>query len=154
MGVPVEQQVIALLARHTDLPVERITPDLTLQDGLGLDGDDAAALFATFEAEFRADLASLYETWSDYFNPEGWTLSDGLKALSGVLLIGIPVSLIGAWAGAPEWLAASFAVVAFFIWLGGLRSWPFTRKPLQPITVRELVVTAEAGRWIRALRPA
>lgn len=149
-----EQRVIALLARHTDLPVERITPDLTLQDGLGLDGDDAVALFATFEAEFPTDLALLYETWSDYFNPEGWTLSDGLKALSGILLIGTPVVVIGAWAGAPKWLAASLAVVVFFFWLVGLRSWPFTRKPLQPITVRELVITAEAGRWIPARRPA
>jgi hypothetical protein len=62
----------------------KITPHLTLNDDLGMDGDDAVEFFEAFAEKFSVDLKQLGEEWNLYFNPEGVSLfgtPDGLLTL-------------------------------------------------------------------------
>src|SRR5437773_2571583 len=51
---------------------ERLTPDTTLFDDLGIDGDDAIEFFEAFQQRFEVDLGSF--ELRRYFGPEGWPL--------------------------------------------------------------------------------
>lgn len=154
MEQTLDQQIVALIARFTDRPVGEITPDLTLFDDLGLDGDDAVEFFKAFEADFQPDLETLYERWGSHFGPEGWTLSDIGQVVFGIMVLAAPVAVIAALAGAPRWLAISFGMAVFLVWFLPLRMWPFRPKALSPISVQDLMTTAKAGRWMTGSEPA
>lgn len=64
-----EQRVREFVARERAVPAERLRPDTTLFGDLGVDGDDAADLFAAFGREFGVDLRGL--ELGRHFGPEG-----------------------------------------------------------------------------------
>ena len=154
LAMTLDQQIVALVARFTDRPVADITPDLTLFDDLGLDGDDAVEFFEAFEADFQPDLEALYARWGSHFGPEGWTLSNIGQVVSGIMVLAAPVAVIAALAGVPRWLALFFGMAAFLVWFLLLRMWPFRPKALSPISVQDLITTAKAGRWMTGSEPA
>ncbi|MDZ4111513.1 MAG: hypothetical protein U1E18_18205 [Brevundimonas sp.] len=120
-------------------------------DDLGIDGDDAVAFFEMFESEFGVDLEPLYRDWSRHFGPEGIPLSLGLLLVVIASLVAVPVAL----AGLPLWAATGLGLAAGFGCLVGLlRAWPIKPgKELQPVTVADLIVAADTGRWPERVEP-
>lgn len=153
MDQTLDQQVVALVARFTDRPVGEITPNLTLLDDLGMDGDDAVEFFEAFEADFQPDLQALHTRWRSHFGPEGWTLSNIGQVISAILVLSAPITVFAALTGVPRWLAISSGMAAFLIWFLPLRMWPFRPRALNPISVEDLVTTAKAGRWMTGSKP-
>jgi acyl carrier protein len=65
-----ELRVIEFVARQCRVKPEKLDPNMTLLDGLGVDGDDAFDFFTSFSNEFGVDLSGL--NLNDHFGPEGW----------------------------------------------------------------------------------
>ena len=61
--------VARLVAHETGYPLSQITPETTLFGDLGVDGDDASFLLATFAREFHVDLAEFQ--FDRHFGGEG-----------------------------------------------------------------------------------
>ena len=148
-----DQAVTALVARFTDRPLARITPDLLLFDDLGMDGDEAVEFFDAFAAAFPVDLTPLYARWGRYFGPEGWTLSQIGHVSLGVCYVAIPPIVFAAWIGMPRWLVVICGLIPFLIWMFPLRMWPLKSTEMCPISIRDLMTTAATGQWTTGSEP-
>ena len=57
MGDSMTDRVTEFVARHWSEPASRLTPATSLEDDLGMTGEDAAEFIQAFAAEFRVDLS-------------------------------------------------------------------------------------------------
>jgi len=65
----IEARVIEFVARVAEIKPERVTLTTRLLDDLGIDGDEAVALFKGVHEQFGTDLTHLYEQWSEHLDP-------------------------------------------------------------------------------------
>jgi acyl carrier protein len=137
-----DEQVRELLSKFSDRPVASITTEQSLQDDLGIDGDDAVELFTDFAERFEVDLSSLHSHWAEHFGPEGIPLRIGLLWM----LIMTPPMLLGLWIGLPQWAAFIIGVTVWIAWIGPLRSWPM-RSDIHLLTVGHLLEAAATKCW-------
>ena len=137
-----EKRVIAFVASERGAKPEKISVDSRLQDDLGLDGDDAVALFKSFEREFSADCSSLWGNWDKRFGPEAGPHPVFILACLVIFAAGIALgSLIP---GIPKWW---WGILFVGIWIWPLKCWPMRGRHLEPITIRMMVDAARAKRW-------
>jgi acyl carrier protein len=137
-----DEQVRELLSKFSDRPTASITAAQSLQDDLGIDGDDAVELFADFAERFEVDLSSLHSHWPEHFGPEGIPLRIGLLWM----LVMAPPMLLGRWVGLPQWAALMIGVAVWIVWIGPLRSWPL-KSDIHLLTVATLFEAAATKCW-------
>lgn len=137
-----DEQVRELLSKHSDRSVASITGEQSLQDDLGIDGDDAVGLFADFAERFGVDLSSLHSHWSEHFGSEGIPLKTGLVWM----LVMAPPMFLAMWIGLPHWAAFISGVAVWIGWIGPLRDWPIKFK-IHLLTVADLLKAAATKCW-------
>jgi hypothetical protein len=102
MHFETELRIIEFVARQRRVKPEKLDPNMTLLDGLGVDGEDAFDFFTSFSNEFKAFSSCTLSTgdvaviaWlvpitrseSDFIRNFGWgKLEDALVALQPDLL--------------------------------------------------------------------
>ena len=111
-------------------------------DDLGIDGDDATALFELYRERFELDLGSLH--LSRHFGSEGVPLGSGAVVVTSGALGGVCAAVTQL----PGWTGIVFTLAFIAIWAGPLKMWPMKRVSLIPITVGDLIASARIGRWI------
>jgi acyl carrier protein len=138
-----EDEVVALVARHVGAPAADITLSSRLFHDVGVDGDDAVELVAAFESRFGPDLTPLWTHWGRHFGPEAWPARVRVRILGGIAtafvvsVAVIPFGIHPAWV----WAAAAAAGLAWFVHEARMAD------PLVPVTVGHLVEAARSGRW-------
>jgi acyl carrier protein len=65
------EKIKMLVAEERSEPISNIGLDTTLQDDLGMDGDDAVEFFTLFSERFNVDLTDLQ--WERHFGSEYWS---------------------------------------------------------------------------------
>ena len=122
MNTELYARVKVFVAEWTTISAEKLNPDTQLSNDLGIDGDDGVELITVFCEEFEIQNMSEIDL-TEHFAPEGWDLF-------GIFLF-------------------SFGIYVFLYYL------VFGREKLReeptgemPITLRDLVKSAEAKRWI------
>lgn len=147
MAQIVDPALLDLIVRFSNARPQEIALSHTVLEDFSIDGDDAAIFFDEFEARFGGDLTPLYEHWTSHFNNEGVSWAEMARLIPGALVLGGVAGSLEAWLDLPRWIALGLAVVALLLWLGPLGSWPFSRLPLIPIRVRDLMEVIDSGRW-------
>jgi acyl carrier protein len=140
-----EQRVIRFLADERALKSDEISLASTLQNDLGLDGNDAVELFDKFSREFHVDITPIKPIWNRYFGPEGIPFLFGLGILGMMVMAAtLASSLASLWRGLPVWLTYVALLIAglYLLW----NEWR-KRHLLTPISVGKLVQAARSGRW-------
>lgn len=145
-----EARVIAAVAKERRMQPSQITLDSRLYHDLGMYGDDADEFLAAFAKEMSVELSALYMHWGLYFQPES---SMDKRLLLLILAVAILAKL----------LAIRFPVMPWWGWLVLLglpallfygRLGPGDQSEYLPLTVRDFVDAAEAGRWTKEAPPA
>lgn len=142
-----EKRVLALVAQESGQNPQSLTPDTTLAEDLGIQGDDAIGFFEVFRTEFAADLSDLQRDWRLYFGREEKSLWAGivmgLVAMAGCAALTYfePKVPWYVWGG-----------LTFAGWLAALAVWARRRSAVRSpqITIQDLVDTARAGRWTKS----
>lgn len=139
-------EVIRLLILHTNAKREEISPSTRLQHDLGMDGDDAVDFFDQFSRQFNVDIDALKEDWALHFGPERLPLA----AILVILLWGLSSGLLHLmFEQIPIWaFAAGLALCAGWVLSRLSRNHDLVR--LDPVCVRDLVASAQSGRWTLA----
>lgn len=140
-----ESRVIAAVARQRRMQPSQITLDSRLYHDLGMYGDDADEFLDVFAKEMSVDLSALYKDWSLYFRPEN-SIDRRMLLLALAVIALAKLSerwfpLVPWWG----WLVLLGLPTLFFY--GRLR--PGDQSSYLPLTVRDLVDAAEAGRWTK-----
>lgn len=142
MPAACSSDVVNLIASETGLRVERIGLSQRLCRDLGIDGDDAVALFDRVDVTFGTDLTRLHAEWGDHFAPEGFPIRSGLMVLAAAIVSGVAAASLGLGAGGA--VAIMVALLLLAVWARGRWGSPDT---LIPITVGDVVAAVESGRW-------
>lgn len=138
----IEECVREIVARVAERHRDQISSDHLLLDDLGIDGDDATALFELYHERFGLDLSSLH--LSRHFGSEGLPRAFGAVAITSGALGGV----CAAMTRLPGWTGIVFTLVFIALWAGPLKMWPMKPVSLIPITVGDLIDSAKAGHWI------
>lgn len=140
-----EDRIKDFTAYHLGVKREKLSPDTSLNDELGMAGEDAVEFFDDFGVEFKVDLDDLHIRWDQHFVPEGGLSYSFLVILTLCIVSGAGLrGLIGLL---PSW-AWSIALIGIVILVHN--SW-FAEK-LIPVTMADLVDSARSGRWIKSYK--
>ena len=141
------EKVIALLERECGLSRETLRCDSRLESDLGVAGDDAYELLHAMQQDLGVDLSDF--DGDDSISPEGMT------PLEMILMIGTILATLAAFLWfvptAPPWLQSGTALAVAFAVAWGVDK---LRAPRPELTLRDLVLSVEAGRWISPIRPS
>src|SRR5262245_19921421 len=94
-----ETQIIELIAYSAEIVTAKIMSSSRLLDDLGIDGDDAAELFASIHDRFGTDLTLLYANWDRHFGPEGIPPETGMIFVLAAFVGGLISAPFGALVG-------------------------------------------------------
>lgn len=140
-----EDRILDLLVAMTGVERGRIELDSALVQDFRMDGDEADAFFAEFAENFRVDLASLTPHWHDHFRsgglPKGCVIVTGTGVVAG-FLVHLAFNSIPAWA----------AIIGLILVVGwGCRKVfnYYEHEEKEPVTVKDLVDAAAAGKWVK-----
>lgn len=140
MPTETEATVIDLIVKVMDLQPEEVRLSSRLFEDLGIDGDDAIALFEQIQKRFGTDLTHL--CWREHFGPEGMPLWTILPIFPAALVGAFVARAVGNIAG----VVTTFALAIVAVWV----ITRLTSEKLKPITVAEVVQAVEAGSWPRS----
>jgi len=149
---PLEERVVAFVARRCDIAVEKVDLFSRLVEDLGLDGVSAVGFFAAFSNEFDVNLDGLRGgSWERHFRPRGSSIRPTLFAVFLLLTLFLSASILGGYLDW-SWL---WLLVFVAIWLFCYKAWPLSLlwPDKVPISVQDLVDAATAGRWVKPLHP-
>lgn len=66
-----KDQIFLFVSEFTGFPIEHLSLETTINDELGVDGDDGDEFLEEFAEKFNVDMNQLE---SVYFGPEGWPI--------------------------------------------------------------------------------
>jgi hypothetical protein len=144
------ERILDLLVAKTATERGRIELDSALVQDFGMDGDDAHEFLLEFADNFHVDLVPLTPHWHQHFRSEGclFLLPKGCMVVTGSaviagFLIHVAFNPIPAWA----------SIIGLVLVVGwGCRKVfnCYEHEEKEPITVRDLVEAAIAGKWVKS----
>ena len=135
-------RVLALLAENRGMTLDDLDAEARLLHDLGMDGDDAVEFFSMLQDEFATDLRSLKARWHDHFGGEYPPLA-GWLAIAVAILAGVAAARLSGFDHPVLW-----AMVIAGVWLLAFRGRPLRGPKMIPITVRDVLASVAAGRWL------
>jgi acyl carrier protein len=120
----ISQQVIQFISNQLSVKPEKIFPETSLNIDLGVDGDDASEFLEEFSKKFKVDLSDL--KYEKHFGPEA-----GANPIT--ILIWLTLFVLGRILNRKIEYNPGFSLI--------------------PITIQDLVDSANAGRWTMEYLP-
>lgn len=141
-----------ILREEHKIPPRKLLPTARLAEDLGIDGDDAVALFERLSDRFGTDFSALFERWIHHFRREGISPREFLIGVPLVLIAGAASAAFYLWLGLPSawWtVVLTFATTAALLLPVRRR---LTARPSEPVTVADLAAAVRSGAWPRPSR--
>ncbi len=133
--------LVAMLVEECDCARGLTRPSSRLVEDLGIDGDDAAELFAAIADRFGTKLSGLSSEWERHFRPQMTSWPNRLALWSCVLggaLLALSLHVSAVWG------------LGFCLGLIALRTWElstFPREATVPLSVADVAAAIERGAW-------
>ena len=141
-----EKAVIEILHYEQGVPREKLKPEASIADDLGVDGDDASELFTRLHEIYGTDFQALSDQWTAFFNNEGMS---GRGCFLGLILF-VPAIAFSVWLAVTfdlgqHWAGVVTASVFALLWVALARLLPGESK--RPVTIAGLAKIVSKGRW-------
>lgn len=124
------------------MTLDDLVAEARLLHDLGMDGDDAVEFFSMLQDEFSTDLQPLKARWHEHFGGEFPPLA-GWLAIAVAILAGFAAAKLSGFGQPLLW-----ALVIAGVWLLAFRGRPLRGPEMIPITVRDVLASVAAGRWL------